>query len=334
MSKNIKVELIYFACAKDFEFEFNLCSACQIRLLTDNPDSIEALPHSLAKGVGRSQVVIITGLYSNQMIDCVAAAIGFKTSDINCEKYQITSAFAQKIIDGALPLVTTSGKYVGLILESGPQSLVLLSSDKTSRKEIMTTLIQPYIADLSRLPENQFTAKNVVEAPLDIDEPEPAEEAVVQLVEEQEDTQDAKTFEDVFSDNSLITTPEEPEEKTEYEDEDEETDLSSNAFANFNQEEFEKFKDNLYNQDTYDDENNSFVIPLENPFDDGIEETDSDTITEEPKKKKSGGILTIILLVILFVLLGFIVFTLVIEPIIKGVPLLKNLTQIFGFLLQ
>ena len=39
MLQNIKVDIIYYKTATDFEMEFNLCGCCRMRLLTDKaPD--------------------------------------------------------------------------------------------------------------------------------------------------------------------------------------------------------------------------------------------------------------------------------------------------------
>lgn len=335
MARNIKVDVIYYSTAKDFEFEFNLCSACQIRLLSDCTNTLELLPHSLARAFSRSQVVIVTGLYSDELISNVAQSIGFSTAEINYDEYNIATPYASLFINGAVPLVTTSGKYIGLILESGPQTLVLISSKKNSRKEIMSSLIQPYIADLSRMPHLPSQPTN--EEPIKVEEITPELEETITLPEDT-NIEESQNIVDVFSDTELLSQNENIAEPVSFESEEEdieETDLSSNIYARIDSESFEAYRDHEYEEDAYDDQNKAFVIPFqinENVSEDYYSDYE-ETFVDVPKKKGL-PIATIVLLIVLLILVSFIAYCLIIEPIIKGISLNENLQQIFGFLLN
>lgn len=153
MFQNIKVDIIYYKSNTDFEMEFNLCGCCRMRLLTDKSPDKKSLVHSLARAVSRSKVIIIAGnLFGEDgIINIVSNAIGKTLSEVNNKLYGIPDDDKISVISGATPLVTSDGYFGGCIIESGPQSMILLSDNKTVRKSIMNTLIHPYIEELCAL---------------------------------------------------------------------------------------------------------------------------------------------------------------------------------------
>lgn len=150
MFQNIKVDIIYYKSNTDFELEFNLCGCCRMRLLTDKSSDKKSLVHSLARAVSRSRVIIIAGSLFGEdgIISIVSSAIGKTLSEIDNKLYGISGGDKISVINGSTPLVTSEGYFGGCIIESGPQSMILLSDNKTVRKSIMNTLIHPYIEEL------------------------------------------------------------------------------------------------------------------------------------------------------------------------------------------
>ena len=150
MFQNIKVDIIYYKTATDFEMEFNLCGCCRMRLLTDKAPDRKSMVHNLARAVSRSRVIIIVGsLFGDEgVLNTVSGAIGKPLSTIDNKLYGIADGNNISVINGATPLVTPDGYFGGCIIESGPQSMILLSDSKSVRKTIMTTLIHPYIEEL------------------------------------------------------------------------------------------------------------------------------------------------------------------------------------------
>ena len=150
MLQNIKVDIIYYKTATDFEMEFNLCGCCRMRLLTDKAPDRKSMVHNLARAVSRSRVIIIVGsLFGDEgVLNTVSGAIGKPLSTIDNKLYGIADGNNISVINGATPLVTPDGYFGGCIIESGPQSMILLSDSKSVRKTIMTTLIHPYIEEL------------------------------------------------------------------------------------------------------------------------------------------------------------------------------------------
>ena len=150
MFQNLKVDILYYKTNTDFEMEFNLCGCCRMRLLTDkSPDRKTAL-HSLARAVSRSRIIIITGgLFGDDgIINIVSSATGIPVAELDKSGYGISGEEKIEILKGATPLVTAEGYFGGLIIESGPQTMILISENKNIRKNIMQNLIHPYIEEL------------------------------------------------------------------------------------------------------------------------------------------------------------------------------------------
>lgn len=214
MLQNIKVDIIYYLTPTDFEMEFNLCGCCRMRLLTDKVSDRKEFIHSLSRAVSRSRVMICCGSLFGEsgLINGVAAAIGKNVVKADNNAYGIKEGGDIGIIDGSMPLVTPEGIFGGCIIESGPQSIILLSESKNIRKSIMTTLIHPYIEELSISPvrASQKTEETA--------EPQQTEDAVSDIVEttaaplqESEEV----TEEPVLETEANTETQEQPNEETE-----------------------------------------------------------------------------------------------------------------------
>ncbi|MBR4909751.1 MAG: hypothetical protein IKZ47_00305 [Clostridia bacterium] len=168
MIKNIKVDIVYFMTATDFEFEFNLGSCCHMRLLNDKAKDKKTFVNSLARAVSRSQIIICCGpLFGEDgLIATAAAAISHGLKTVDNAAYGISSQSSVQIIDGGVPLVTPEGYFGGCVIESGNQSIILLTENRTVRKSIMKTLIHPYIEDMSIMQSAEKIAAHKPEAPV------------------------------------------------------------------------------------------------------------------------------------------------------------------------
>lgn len=174
MLQNLKVDIIYYKTNTDFEMEFNLCGCCRMRLLTDKASDKKTLVHDLARAVSRSRVIIIAGELSGEegIIQITARSIAKTVTQIDKSLYGIKSEEEIGVINGATPLVTPDGEFGGCIIESGPQSMILLSDDKAIRKTVMNTLIHPYIEELCALDLKAKAKSASVEVPAVIAAPE------------------------------------------------------------------------------------------------------------------------------------------------------------------
>lgn len=154
MVQNLKVDIIYHLTASDFEMEFNLCGCCRMRLLNDKTADKKSFIKALARDVARSRIIIACGplFGADGLISTVATAIGNGTALCDNKVYGINGDEQIHIINGSTPLVTPDGYFGGCIIESGPQTIILLTENKAFRKSIMQNLIHPYIEEISYIP--------------------------------------------------------------------------------------------------------------------------------------------------------------------------------------
>ena len=205
MFQNIKVDIIYYKTPTDFEMEFNLSGCCRMRLLTDKAPDRKVLVNQMVRAVSRSRIIIVSGALfgEDSILETCSKAIGKPLAEIDNKQFGIDSDENISVIKDSVPLVSKEGIFGGCIIEQGPQTLILLTENKSIRKGIMQNLIHPYIQEIvaSELVEKEEPAK------------EPVEEITEESVEEiQEDITD--TAEEL---------PQESEEATEENEETEET---------------------------------------------------------------------------------------------------------------
>lgn len=208
MLQNIKVDIIYFLTATDFEMEFNLCGCCRMRLLTDKAADRKSFIHMLSRAVSRSRVIICCGsLFGDAgLINGVAAAIGKQVVKVDNAAYGIKNSGDIGIIDGSMPLVTPEGIFGGCIIESGPQAIIVLSESKAIRKSIMNTLIHSYIEELSVTPIKTVAPVSQETAPAT----EPSAESKVENASEEQETVPNSTSAENTADGGDIAIPDAP----------------------------------------------------------------------------------------------------------------------------
>lgn len=152
MLQNLKVDMVYYKTNTDFEMEFNLCGCCRMRLLNDKVSDPKTFLNSLARAVSRSRIIMTVGPVKGDgsIMKLVASALSMEVTPADLEAYGIKEEEEILILEGSTPLVTPSGEFGGCIIESGPQSMILLTQDKDIRKKIMNTLVHPYVEELSK----------------------------------------------------------------------------------------------------------------------------------------------------------------------------------------
>ncbi len=166
MVQNVKTDIIYYKTNTDFEMEFNLCGCCRMRLLTDKVSEKRTLISDLSRAVSRSRIIIIVGaLFGDEnIVENISVAISKKMVPADNKTYGINSSQEIDIIEGSVPLVTEDGIYGGCIIESGPQTMILLSESKNIRKSIMNSLIHPYIVEVFEAEqESESVSEDVAE---------------------------------------------------------------------------------------------------------------------------------------------------------------------------
>ncbi len=231
MFQNIKSDIIYYNTPADFEMEFNLCGCCRMRLLNDKCNDKKSLLTSLSRAVSRSRVIIITAplFDSENIIGTIASSIGNGTEIIDNNSYGINSQAEINIIKGSTPLVTDDGLFGGCIIECGPQTMIILTENKSVRKNIMKTLIHPYISDLFALetsPEqpteetdqNEIATESVLEEDSS-EEVNETEELLIEEVVEQDTLKNDEIASEEENQNFILKSEPETEKPEYYEEE-------------------------------------------------------------------------------------------------------------------
>ena len=229
MFQNLKVDIVYYKTNTDFEMEFNLCGCCRMRLLTDKPSDQKTFLHSLARAVSRSSIIIITGnLFGEDgIINIAAGATGAGLQTADNKSFGIKGEEEISIIKNSTPLVTPDGYFGGCIIESGPQTMILLSENKSIRKTLMQTLIHPYIEEVCAEDLKEKAAAvntvidNIEEETVDEQETEIVDEELqdseteTQDTEQFSETEETKTDENIILDNNSVTDIDDSTEETE-----------------------------------------------------------------------------------------------------------------------
>ncbi len=314
MFQNFKTDIIYYNTLTDFELEFNLCGCCgRMRLLNDKCSDKKTLLLSLSRAVSRSRVVIVTAPIFNgeNIIGTIASAIGKETETINNNEFNIASEQEISIIKGSLPLVTPDGIFGGCIIESGPQSLIILTDNKPVRKALMKTLIHPYIEEIHTMETSSETEEPMSEELPGEETNEDTNEIITEEPEEEMPDSDNEEIE---------KTDTEPDgEQTEFVLESEPDD-SPDYYA-------EEFED-LYTEVTPKKRKND----VEDEDDDYY--YDGDYFTEESPKKKSPILSRWMLIISIIVLLAIAVlcFSIFYVPSTEGVSPANYVKDVFNTL--
>lgn len=276
----------------DFEFEFNLCGCCQMRLLTSCSESEKSLVEYLARGVSRSKVIIIIASLSDNKspLETVAIAIGYKTVNLDSTVYSTTHNI--KILQNSVPLITESGELGGMIAECGSQSLIILSNEKRIQKEILKTLVGPYLADLSKVSHPLTETVNYTAEQINTSNPS----------EQAEDNSVDDTVENANSQELQGTLPPESE-KTD------KTFTRNDSNDNFDYSLPNAEKETDEPEDLFRDD---FALP------------------KKATRRNLSKILTVIICVIMLCLLAFVLYELVYIPVSSGQDIAKNFKEVFS----
>ena len=149
---NLKLDIIYYKTASDFELEFNLSGCCRMRMFKDKVDTPKGLINTLARDVARSKIIIIvTELFGdNNGVAVISKAIKLPLVSLNKDEFGIKTTDDVYVPSTAVPLVTKSGVYGGCIIENGPQSIIIVSAARALRHEIMKTYVHNYVFDVGQ----------------------------------------------------------------------------------------------------------------------------------------------------------------------------------------
>ncbi len=166
MSKDIKIEILYYQTDRDIALEFGLHGNYPMRLLSSCSDSLEIFFSQLKRAVSRSEIILVVGGYSedNRLIGFLARAIGKKCIIPNYRKLGIITEEKHIIPEDANPISPKSHLFGGFIIEHGPQTIISLVDDPKIRLDIVKELVVDYIAEHYNVFNKPFkTAESVPE---------------------------------------------------------------------------------------------------------------------------------------------------------------------------
>lgn len=329
MIQNLKVDIIYHLTPSDFEMEFNLCGCCRMRLLSDKTNDKKSFVRALARDVARSRVIIACGplFGAESIITIVGTAIGNGLAICDNKTYGIKSEDEIHIINGSTPLVTPEGYFGGCIIESGPQTIILLTENKAFRKSIMQNLIHPYIEEISYIP----TKTPLVTTPAQEEETE-FETAVSESENYIAEVQDYESEPQAQEDDTLPTTTDEhnvefimdsEEESAPAEPEKAEVVIDDDYKLMYTEIETEKEIKSRYTEPYIPSESDNMFLSTRTE--------DADEIARKKDKKEKTTNITIVLLVMILALsILAIAYLLVLRPITMGVDIGEYIQEIFG----
>ena len=336
MFQNIKVDVIYYKTPTDFEMEFNLSGCCRMRLLTDKAPDRKVLVNQMVRAVSRSRIIIVSGALfgEDSIIETCAKAIGKPLAEIDNSQFGIDSDENILIIKDSVPLVSKEGIFGGCIIEQGPQTLILLTENKSIRKGIMQNLIHPYIKEIvaAELVEKEEIAEEPVE--------ETTEEPVEEMFEETADTEEEISDEaEEIAEETKEDTEEIPEPANQLIADDEDDDIQMVETPDEPQDDYRAAEDisdlyvesgkkkKLFKKKKYDYNDHD----LENDFEEDI----TDQYEEDTPKKSGKGlnISIIILSVVLLLVVAVLCYCIFVVPQSEGVSAGAYLKETFNTLL-
>lgn len=341
MIQNLKIDIIYYDTPSDFEFEFNLGGCCHSRVLNSKTSSPKEMIGCLSKAVARSRVILIIGKLdgSDGLFSLVSKAISLPLTPVNAEEYGIIAGTDNNIIANSLPLISTDGVLAGCIIESGPQSIILLPGAKFLRKDVAENLVFQYITAVSRTPDTEtvVTPDSVAEdMPAVSGEKETAEEPIT----EEPVTAEAQ-LSDILDepDDFLTEIPnQEPQEDLLYENGETAAESVTEIFAEneeaSKQEEFiDIYTDSSHSEESAEiDDNYVYNNYDPNDYDDTEDDESFDDESYNDNKKTVRGINTFIWIIVglMLIIAALLIYMLVYTPLSGDTDVIKYIGQVLN----
>ena len=115
MSKDVKIEILYFKTPIDVSLEFGLRGDYPLRMLSSVCDDIPSFFHGLKRAVSRSEIIIVVGGYNEEdrLPTFIARALGKKCSIPNYSKLGVITEEKYLLPEDAVPLRPKSRRFGG-----------------------------------------------------------------------------------------------------------------------------------------------------------------------------------------------------------------------------
>ncbi len=150
MGADVRIEIIYFKQDSDIKLEFGLSSDYPIRLLTNKASDEISFLKKLKTASLRSPIIITVGGFEEKDVylpELVSKATNIEMTEVDYGKYKTENSGTIRLPEGALPIIHSDGTFNGCVIESGPQSIIMLPEDDKNRMNLLKELIVPYISE-------------------------------------------------------------------------------------------------------------------------------------------------------------------------------------------
>ena len=163
MVPDLTLEVIYLNEPTDFKMEFELCSNFNVRFLSLPVKSRSEFLTAISKSVVRSRTIITVGSFNPldklYIPKIIAKATGYELEVNENQNIKTNSEIPAPLPKGSLPLVDENGVLCGCVLENNDQSIIMLTSNRELRFNIVKSLVCPYLKLFAQKKSNEFSGE-------------------------------------------------------------------------------------------------------------------------------------------------------------------------------
>ncbi len=160
MVPDLTLEVIYLNEPTDFKMEFELCACSNVRFLSLPVKSHAEFLSAISKSVIRSRAIITVGSFNPldklYIPKIIAKATGYELAAIENEKFGIDKEKSVFLPEKGIPLVDANGNLGGCVLENNDQTIIMLTSERELRHNIVSNLVCPYLKLFAAKKTNEF----------------------------------------------------------------------------------------------------------------------------------------------------------------------------------
>ncbi len=152
MPASLKAEFIYFREKSDPILEFGFGGDCPMRILSSFCEDMKGYLHALKKAVSRSHITVVVGGFgeNGEIAEITGLAVGREPVSYDYARlgYGNIADAPSRLPKMSLPLIDKERKFAGILMESGPQAIILLDERNRNRAYLVRELLNPYISEL------------------------------------------------------------------------------------------------------------------------------------------------------------------------------------------
>lgn len=162
MSKDIRIDVIYYKTPIDVTLEMQLYGEYPLRLLNSSCNDLRSFFHNLKRAVKRSEIILVVGGYGEgeNIPGFLARSIGQKCVIPNYGKEGIITDAKHILPKESRLLKLKSREFCGFLIEHGPQTIISLTDDRELRLQIAKEYLGDYIAEHHNVFNRPYAAKN------------------------------------------------------------------------------------------------------------------------------------------------------------------------------